>query len=144
MNENEKNPRKSKSGRKPKTDPVAYRYTINLNERENAEFLTRFELSQMHSKSKFIASCVLEREMKVTVIDKGTVDFAMRLTTFFGQFRAIGVNYNQIVKALKTNFEMKRAMALLYKLEQATYELVVLNKSIIKIVEEFEQKWLRK
>lgn len=144
MDENAKSPQKSKSGRKPKADPVAFRYTINLNEQENADFLTRFELSQMHSKSKFIASCVLEREIKVTKIDKGTVDFAMRLTTFFGQFRAIGVNYNQIVKALKTNFEMKRALAMLYKLEQATLELVTINRDVIKLVEEFEARWLRK
>jgi hypothetical protein len=27
------------------------------------------------------------------------MDYYMRLTTFYAQFRAIGVNYNQIVKA---------------------------------------------
>ncbi|PXV57116.1 hypothetical protein CLV62_1583 [Dysgonomonas alginatilytica] len=67
----------------------------------------------------------------------------MRLTTFFGQFRAIGINYNQIVKALNSNFAEKKALACLYKLEQATIELVGLNKKVIELTHEFEQKHLR-
>ncbi|GHT08682.1 hypothetical protein FACS189432_04550 [Bacteroidia bacterium] len=48
----------------------------------------------------------------------------MRLTTFHSQFRAIGVNYNQVVKHLKATFTEKMALAMLYKLEKATIELV--------------------
>ena len=36
----------------------------------------------------------------------------MRLTTFHSQFRAIGTNYNQCVRALKSNFSEKKALAL--------------------------------
>ena len=66
----------------------------------------------------------------------------MRLTTFFGQFRAIGTNYNQIVKSLNANFTEKKALAFLYKLEQATIELVQLNQQIITLTTEFERNYL--
>jgi len=68
----------------------------------------------------------------------------MRLTTFYGQFRAIGVNYNQVVKALKATFTEKKALAFLYKLEKAARELVETNQKIIDLTEEFEGKWLQK
>jgi len=66
----------------------------------------------------------------------------MRLTTFHSQFRAIGVNYNQVTKAIKTAFTEKKALAFLYKLEKATQELVAINRQIIQLTEEFEQKYL--
>jgi len=56
-------------------------------------------------------------------IDKGTVDFYMRLTSFFSQFRSVGVNYNQIVKLLYNKFSKKKASAYLYKLEKHTLEM---------------------
>jgi hypothetical protein len=74
--------------------------------------------------------------------DKAAMDYYMRLTTFHSQFRAIGVNYNQIVKHLKTAFSEKIALALLYKLEKATIELVAIQKQIVKLTEEFERKYL--
>ena len=72
------------------------------------------------------------------------MDYYMRLTTFFGQFRAIGVNYNQIVKLLYKNFSEKKAAAYLYKLEKQTVELVLLNQKIIALTAEYEQKHLKK
>jgi hypothetical protein len=47
-------------------------------------------------------------------------------------------------KAVKTNFSDKRALALLYKLEKTTVELVVLSREIISLTGEFEEKWLQK
>jgi hypothetical protein len=64
----------------------------------------------------------------------------MRLTTFFGQFRAIGTNYNQVVKALNTNFAEKKALAFLYKLEKITIDLVHLQHQIIALTNELKQK----
>jgi hypothetical protein len=72
------------------------------------------------------------------------MDYYMRLTTFHSQFRAIGVNYNQVVKHLKTVFTEKTALALLYKLEKATKELVVTHKQIVDLTREFEEKYLTK
>ena len=68
------------------------------------------------------------------------MDYYTRLTNLFGQFRAVGVNYNQVVKVLNTNFSENKARALLYKLEKETIQLVNLNRQIIDLTREFEEK----
>ena len=72
------------------------------------------------------------------------MEYYARLTNFHSQYRAIGVNYNQIVKHLKATFTEKMALAMLYKLEKATKELVELNRKIIELTREFEEKYLGK
>jgi hypothetical protein len=80
----------------------------------------------------------------VVKIDKGVQDYYMRLTTFFDRFRMVGHNYNQLIRMLHANFGEKKALAFLYKLEKATIEPAALNKKIIELTYEFEQKYLLK
>ena len=87
---------------------------------------------------------VFGKEIKVVRIDKATMDYYVRLTNFYHQFQSIGNNYNQTVKAVKTNFGEKRAYALLRNLEKATIDLVVLGKRIIMLTREFEETYLIK
>lgn len=133
-----------KTGRPPKSDPAKIRYSISFNEEEHARFLALFDQSGMQVKAHFITSCIFDKAIKTVKIDKGTVDFYMRLTSFHSQFRSIGVNYNQIVKLLYKNFSEKKAAAYLYKLEKQTAEMVELFKEIVEITEEFNEKHLSK
>lgn len=139
---NEKKPKQRKVGRIPKEDPAIFRYSISFNSIDHAKFLLLFEQSGGKNKAHFITSCIFDKPIKVVKIDKGIQDYYMRLTTFFGQFRGIATNYNQLVKALHSNFTEKKALAFLYKLEQATIELATLNKQIIELTQELEQKYL--
>ena len=141
MNSNKK---QNKGGRTPKSDPSIHRHVFRLTDEENAKLLSLFEASGMPNKAKFIISILFSKEMKSVKIDKGTVDFYMRLTSFHSQFRSVGVNYNQIVNLLFKNFSEKKASAYLYKLEKQTVEMVVLCQKIIQITEEFEAKHLKK
>ena len=143
MNENNRKQLK-KTGRRPKEDPAKIRYTISFNEEEHSRFLSLFDQSGMLVKAHFITSCIFEKTIKTIQIDKGTVDFYMRLTSFHSQFRSVGVNYNQIVKLLYKNFSEKKAAAFLYKLEKQTAEMAMLCQKIIQITEEFEAKHLEK
>jgi hypothetical protein len=136
--------RNRSSGRKPKVDPCSHRYSFNLNDADNARFLSLFEQSGLKDKAHFITSCVFDRQLKVVKIDKAAMDYYMRLTTFHSQFRSVGVNYNQVTKAIKSAFTDKKALAFLYKLEKATMELVAINKQVIDLTEEFERRWLQK
>lgn len=131
-------------GRKPKADPAVFRYSISFNAVDHARFLTLFEQSGMRTKAHFITKRIFSEPFKVIKIDKAAVDYYTRLTNLYAQFRAIGINYNQVVKALNANFTEKKALAVLYKLEKATLELVELNQKIIELTQEFEQKWLQK
>lgn len=140
--------KRRKAGRHPKDKPAIFRYTIRMNVDEHDKFLSLFEQSGETVKAHYITSCIFNKPIKVVKIDKGVQDYYMRMTTFFGQYRAIGTNYNQIVKALKTNFSEKKALAFLYKLEKATLELVALQKQMMQLTDEFEEKyghqWLQK
>ena len=66
----------------------------------------------------------------------------MRLTTFFDQFRIVGHNYNQLIKLLHSNFGEKKALALLYKLENATIELAGIGREVMQLCEQFKAKHL--
>jgi len=138
------NRRKHKGGRKPKIDPCKHRYAISLNDVDNARFLSLFEASGMDVKAHFITATLFEKPIKVVKIDKGTVDYYMRLTSFYSQFRAIGVNYNQLTKAIKSAFTERMALALLHKLEKATLELAEINRQVMVLTKEFEEKYLDK
>ena len=138
------NRKKHKGGRKPKIDPCKHRYAICLNDVDNARFLSLFEASGMDVKAHFITATLFEKPIKVVKIDKGTVDYYMRLTSFYSQFRAIGVNYNQLTKAIKSAFTERMALALLSKLEKATFQLAEINKQVMDLTKEFEEKWLQK
>lgn len=139
MSENN-NKKWNKGGRRPKDDPSIHRHVFRLTDKENAKLLSLFEASGMSNKAKFIICMLFEKELKTVKIDKGTVDFYMRLTSFHSQFRSVGVNYNQVVKLLYSHFSEKKAAAYLYKLEKQTVEFVVLCQKIIKIIDEFEEK----
>lgn len=134
--------KKNKGGRIPLADPAKNRHVFYLNDADEIRFDSLYHRSRAKNRSHFITSCLFSIPVKVVEIDKARTDYYMRLTTFFDQFRAIGHNYNQLIKMLHSNFGEKKALAFLYKLEKETIELVGLNKKIIELTHEFEQKYL--
>jgi hypothetical protein len=143
MNGKEKK-EQNKGGRKPKANPSIHRYVFRLTDEENAKFLTLFEQSGLKVMAHFITACIFQKPIKTVKINMDAVDFHTRLTNFYSQFRAVGVNYNQIVKILYRNFSEKKASAYLFKLEKQTAEMVALCQKIIRLTEEFEGKHLKK
>lgn len=135
--------KKNKGGRIPLVDPAKNRHVFYLNDADEVRFLALYDQSRAKNKSHFIISCIFNKPVKVVEIDKARTDYYMRLTTFFDQFRMIGHNYNQLIKLLHSNFTEKKALAFLYKLEQATIELAGLNKQVIELTHEFERKYLQ-
>lgn len=74
-------------------------------------------------------------------VDKAAYDFYTRLTSFYAQFRAIGNNYNQCVKAVHSIYGEKKTLAFLYKLTAETLKLEQLMKQVVTLTKEFRQ-WL--
>lgn len=143
MNQEKREPRKrGKGGRPPKNDPAKHRLTVNLTDTLYAEFLGMFEQSGLQSLSAFISARIFGEEFRVVKTDASAVEFTTKLTALHRQFRSIGVNYNQIVKELHTNFGEKKALALLYKLENATIELAGIGREVIQLCEHFKSKYL--
>ena len=104
-------------GRKPKLDPRTHRYSFNLDHVENAKFLSFFDRSGYTIKAHFIKNCIFGKSFKVTVRDKSKVDYS--------------------------NFSEKKALALLYRLEQCTLELIKTNEMIVLLSRRFEQSYQR-
>ena len=134
----------SKTGRKPKNDPAVNRYSINLNAEDNAKFLALFDQSGMKVTAHFITACIFQKMVKTVKIDIDAVEYHAGLAKFFGQFRGIATNYNQVVKLLNANFSEKKASAYLFKLEKETKEMKELLQKVLILTEEFEKKHLNK
>ncbi len=136
--------RKKKSGRNPKDDPAVFRYTLRFNAKENNQFLTMFEKSGTHAYSTFFKKHFFGQPLRVFTEDKSLLDYYTKLSSLHAQYRAVGNNYNQVVKELKCHFSEKKAMALLYKLEKYTQELAALTHEVIGMTKKYEEKWLQK
>ncbi|GHT57791.1 hypothetical protein AGMMS50239_00880 [Bacteroidia bacterium] len=134
-------PARGKGGRPTKTNTADYRFSVNFTAGEYARFLTMFETSGLQSKAAFIKARVFNDTFRVIKTDKGTLEYVAKLTQFHAQFRAVGTNYNQVVKELHMHFSEKKALALLYKLEKITAELAAIGQQIITLSEDFRQRW---
>lgn len=67
-----------------------------------------------------------------------------KLSQICMEIRKIGVNYNQVTKAINKNITDKKAIVFLQKLEKATIEIAVLLRKTSEISEKYTQKWLQK
>ena len=143
MEEKDRNQIK-KTGRKPKIDPAVHRYSFNLNDEDNAKFLALFDQSGMKVTAHFITACIFQKTVKTVKIDMDAVEYHAGLTKFFGQFRGIATNYNQVLKLLNSNFSEKKASAYLFKLEKETAGMKELLLKILILTDEFEKKYLNK
>jgi hypothetical protein len=138
----EKNPprKRGKGGRPPKNDPAAHRLTVNLTDVQHAEFLSMFERSGVATQSAFIAARIFGDEFRVVTTDATALEFVAKLTVLYGQFRSVGVNYNQTVKQMHSVFGDKKALSMLYKLEQETIDLVNIGDEVLRLCGEFKAK----
>ena len=100
--------RRNKGGRNPKLDPAVFRYTVRFSEEEHNRFLSMFEKSGVYAKSVFLKAHFFGQPFKVLKVDKTLVDYYTKLSDFHAQFRAIGTNYNQVVKELRLHFSEKK------------------------------------
>lgn len=134
----------NQGGRPPKINPAAYRYVVRFDAAENGVFLTLFEKSGATNKAAFIKNVILGKPFKVFVVDENTRVFIDKLSSFNAHYRTIGIEYNTVVKTLRENFTEKKAMKALYKLEQLTIELVKLNREIVALAKDFDERWSQK
>lgn len=117
------------------------RVSVNFTPTEYAHFLTMKEKSGVSSLSLFIKARVFNETLRVIKIDCSLLNYRQKLTTLYGQFRSVGVNYNQTVVAMKSNFTEKKTFTMLAKLEKLTLELAIIGGEIVQLTREFQEKW---
>ena len=116
--------KKSKYGRNPKLNPKTHCLMARFDDAEWNRFLTMYEESQVYAKAVFLKAHFFGQPFRVLVTDKTLLDYCTKLSAFHAQYRMVGNNYNQVVKELRCHFSEKKAMALLYRLEKCTIDLV--------------------
>ena len=101
--------RKGRGGRPAKTDTASHCVMVRFNDTEHARFLTMYEQSGLLSKAAFIKARVFGDVFRVIKTDRGTLEYVAKLTQLHAQLRAVGTNYNQVVKLLpcSTNWRMR-------------------------------------
>ena len=136
--------KKSKYGRNPKLNPKTHCLMVRFDDAEWNRFLTMYEESQVYAKAVFLKAHFVGQKFKVLKVDKAMLEYHTKLSDFHAQFRAIGTNYNQAVKELRCHFSEKKAMALLYRLEKCTIDLVKLSREIVELSRDMRTEWERR
>ncbi len=121
---------KRKVGRPRKADKKTHRVAVRFTAEENTRFLTLFERSGKKTRSEFLVDKVLNTPMKIIQYNKTLHDCIVKLSSFPAQVKAIGNNYNQVMEYLFQHFERKKALRLLYPIEQAAIELAKANYEV--------------
>ena len=144
MNENKNGAASPKWGRHPKESRKSHCGMERFDDGERLRFLAMYEKSGVYAKAVFLKAHFFGQPFRVLVTDKALLDYCTKLSAFHAQYRAIGNNYNQTVKELRCHFSEKKAMALLYRLEQCTKELAALMRQVMELSKEFEGRWSQK
>jgi hypothetical protein len=144
MNQSNEPRKGGKGGRPPKNDRAGNCLMVRFSDAQYAEFLSMYEQAGIRSKARFILARVFGEEFRVIKTDSSALDFVMKLSALYGQIRSVGVNYNQLVKQLYTAFGEKKALSLLYKLEQETIELSKTAREVVRLCEAFKTEYASK
>ena len=151
------NRERKKGGRHPKLEKKTHHVMLRFNDEEWLRFLAMYEQTEewlrflamyeqteVKAKAVFAKARIFGGEFRVFREDRTLVEYYAKLSSFHAQYRMIGNNYNQTVKELRCHFSEKKAMALLYRLEQCTKELAALTRQIVELTKDFEERWLQK
>lgn len=133
-----------KAGRHPKIDPTAFRCSVNFSASEQALLLSMQDKSGISSLSAFIKMQIFGKPFKVFTVDENTRVFIDKLAALNAQYRTFVIDYDRFVDMLRQHFTEKKALALLYKLEQTAIEMVRVNREIVALAKEFDARWSQK
>ncbi|KAA6338934.1 hypothetical protein EZS27_013091 [termite gut metagenome] len=115
---------------------------IRLSEKDSELFLSLYRQSGKRSISAFMADCVLHNPVKVVTVNKSVWDYALLLSGFFEQFRAIKTNYNRVFHALIRNFGEQKARFMMKIVEESTREFALGKLEIERLTAQLKERCL--
>lgn len=134
----------NKGGRPPVANKCSHCVKVRFDDLEWDTFIGMMEKANQDVKATFIKQLVFSRPFRVLTTDRSLAVYCAKLSEFFAQFRTVGVNYDLMVKELKSGFSEKKAMAMLYKLEKATLDMASIMCEVKILTERFETEWSQK
>lgn len=133
----------NKVGRPPAANACTHNVMVRFDDLEWDSFIGMMEKANQDVKATFIKQLVFSRPFRVLKTDRSLAVFCAKLSEFFAQFRTVGVNYDLVVKELKSGFSENKAMTMLYKLEKATLEMTSVMHEVKDLAKRFEGQWLQ-
>ncbi len=134
----------NKGGRPPVANKCSHCVKVRFDDLEWDTFIGMMEKANQDVRATFIKQLVFSRPFRVLTTDRSLAVYCAKLSEFFAQFRTVGVNYDLMVKELKSGFSEKKAMAMLYKLEKATLDMALIMREVKILTERFETEWSQK
>lgn len=119
-----------------------YYHSFNLNEQQNSQFLQSFKDSKFRVKSHFIIACLFNTKVDIVFIDKCKLDYYMRLTSLYTQFRELREINHLNHQVLSQKLSTKELLLYSQKTHESYEALSGLCRQIIEITQEFESKHL--
>lgn len=133
----------NKGGRPHVANACTHNVMVRFDDLEWDSFIGMMEKANQDVKATFIKQLVFSRPFRVLKTDRSLAVFCAKLSEFFAQFRTVGVNYDLVVKELKSGFSENKAMTMLYKLEKATLEMTSVMHEVKELAKRFEAHWLQ-
>lgn len=133
----------NKVGRPPVANACTHNVMVRFDDLEWDSFIGMMEKANQDVKATFIKQLVFSRPFRVLKTDRSLAVFCAKLSEFFAQFRTVGVNYDLVVKELKSGFSENKAMTMLYKLEKATLEMTSVMHEVKDLAKRFEGQSLQ-
>lgn len=132
------NPTPWLGGRKPKIESKLhdYIYGFKLTEEENNLFRERMKESGAKTKTQFITNCIFDRPFHKVITNPTGEKIPQKISDVNLKIRLLGIDYNDLTKAIKTAFTEKQSLSLLGKLEGLTMKL---SEKLLKIIEVVER-----
>ena len=134
---------KPKTGRPLSPNRCTHCVMVRFDDLEWDSLTRMMEKADESVKATFIKKLIFGKPFKVLSTDKSLAVYCAKLSEFFAQFRTVGVNYDLVVKELKSGFSENKAMTMLYKLEKATLEMTSVMHEVKELAKRFEAQWLQ-
>lgn len=131
----------SNNGRPPSPNRCTHCVMVRFDDLEWDALTRMMEKADETVRATFIKRLVFGKPFKVLTTDRSLAVYCAKLSEFFAQYRTVGVNYDLVVKELRTNFTEKKAMTLLYKLEKATIEMAKITADVRALSLQFDEQW---
>lgn len=130
-----------KGGRPPVANKCSHHVKVSFDDLEWDALTRMMEKADETVRATFIKRLVFGKPFKVLTTDRSLAVYCAKLSEFFAQYRTVGVNYDLVVKELRTNFTEKKTMMLLYKLEKATIEMAKITADVRALSLQFDEQW---
>lgn len=131
---------RKRGGRIPKLNPKSHHVMLRFDDDEWMKFLVMYEQTDVKAKAVFAKARIFgELQGAARGQDIGGI---LHQAFFFSL--AVPNDWQQLqpgCQGTPLSFLREKAMALLYKLENCTRELVSLTREIVELTRKFEERW---